>query len=100
MNQRLKDFLIFSFVIAGFFLFVYRNLLGLGALIYGDLSPFYPKATIFIDAYRSSWVNDNLGYPGSSIESAVFNAILQLILGDNPVLAQKYSSIRLHPSLV
>jgi len=97
MNQRLKDFLLFSFIITLFFTFVYGNLLGLGSLIYGDLAPFYPKTMEWLDTFLSSWSNDNLGYPGSSIESSVFNALLAFALGDNSVLAQKVFFLSVAP---
>lgn len=97
MNGKLKDFAIFAAILTVFFSFVYRNYFGLGGLINGDLGPFYYRSGDSIDAFFSSWINNNLGYFGSSIESGFFNGLLLLIVGNDSILAQKIYFLSLMP---
>jgi hypothetical protein len=89
MGSRLRITAVFLALLAAYFLFVYRNYFGLGAISQGDLSPLYPRAGYYFDAFFSSWNSNNLGFSGSATEAGFFNALLLLITGDNSILAQK-----------
>ena len=89
MNQQFRDFLLFSFIVTLVYTWMYRNLFGLGELIYGDLAPFYPHISNWLDVYYSSWIHQNLGYPGSATEAAIYNSVVQFIAGGSSILAQK-----------
>ncbi len=89
-RNRLVDFLIFSGILLLFYFFVYKNLLSLGMMIFGDLAPFYLKPEEGVTAYVSSWSDTYFGYSSSNPPGTyVFHGILQFLLGGNYTWAQR-----------
>jgi hypothetical protein len=85
-----REFIIFSIILATFFVFAYRGYFGLGILNQGDLLPLYPDWGDYLNAFTSSWSNSNLGFAGASAtEAGFFNALILFAFGNNSLLAQK-----------
>ncbi len=90
------ELVVFFFGVLAFYVFTYWRFFYVGMLNYVDLTPVHLSASEQLDGFRASWVNQNLGSPGSELPGNVLTSLLTLTLG-NPVSAQKFLYLSLMP---
>ncbi len=89
ISRLIRDYrLVFTLTFIALLLLTFRGLLNLNNLDFADLGsfPIYPK--LYLDIYYYNWVNQNVGFQGSSLPYALIIFIYSVIF-KNPGLAEK-----------